>query len=174
MKTRLLRVKIFALSLILLLGLVLAIGVYAQGPYGGEIGATGLADPSLSGYKVLYMFTGVHNKTAAPKFATVTYCTNVGPEQIEVVVQYFDTTGQGQAATAGGLIASNGTKTFSTQAIASFANVVNAYASDIDHGSGRVLVTDTSTVKVVCAAQTLALGSGDVPTDVSTLDMFTP
>jgi len=169
--------KISALTILLLLGLFLVMAAYAQEPGDGEIvtvggiGAAGLGDDPLEGFQTLYMFTGVYNKTVDPEFATALHCTNYAAEEVEVVVQFFD---DSQGYQAGEPMPTNHTVTFTSQSIGSFEGEESAYAPDIQHGSGRVLVTDTPDVHVICTAQVLALNSNDVVTDASPLDIFQP
>ncbi len=173
--------KVSVLVLILFLGLMMV--VYGQGPQDeqlseelvaeAEIGPSGLADDPGTGLKTLYMFTGVHNEESDPEFVTVVHCTNIGSSSVSVSVQFFASVG-GIPAIAEATVSSNRTKTFSSQSIASWTHEVaaNTGGTDITHGSGRVVVTDSPDVNVICTVQVLALNNSDVPTDMTKLHLF--
>jgi hypothetical protein len=180
MKKNILKISVFAL--ILFLGLMMVV-VYGQAPPAeplaegvvaeSEIGPSGVGDDPGGGMKILYMFTGVHNKESDPEYVTVVHCTNIGSSSVSVQVQFFASVG-GIPATASAAVASDSTKTFSSQSILSWPHEVAAYTGgeDIQHGSGRVLVPDNPDVNVICTIQVLALNSSDVPTDMTKLHLF--
>jgi hypothetical protein len=182
--------KVSVLVLILFLGLTMVV-VYGQEPdevqlseeatvqgevgTQAELGASGIGD-DLAGYELLYMFSGVRNEITDPEFATVVHCTNYNPGGggVEVVVQFFETNAGSTSLTAADTISPDDTATFSTQSIGSFSNEIYELFEDIDieHGSGRVMVTEGTEATVICTAQVLALDGSDVPADTTKLHLF--
>ena len=126
------------ITLLLLFGLVLALGASAQEPEEGEeayemeanggVGGMGLADPPTAGYSVLYMFTGVGNDNGAPDvMATVIICTNFGASDVDVEVQLFGPTAAAEwSATA--TLPSNKTTTFASQNTSIYYNEIDLEA----------------------------------------------
>ncbi len=153
--------KLFINLIVLLLPfwLILVIGVSAQEPKSGDsdinhqdndITTNGLADSIPTGYEILYMFSGVRNKSG--KVATSVHCSNYDSTSITVATHFFDTLGSTTYPITKTL-ASNQTWTFTTQATQIYGdNVTNAGATDINQGSGRVLATNS---KIMCTAMLL-------------------
>jgi hypothetical protein len=156
-------VVILALSLALLLALVLAIGGHAQGPGGDEkneeggVGGLGLADPPPAGYTVLYTFTGATDaQDRTPNSAaTVVHCTNYGDTAVNVCVEFGDWDNS-PVISCTTSIASNYTKTFSSQSPVSFYGLhcimSTPSTDDINQGFGRIMA-DSSSAKIICTAQ---------------------
>jgi len=166
------------LGILLGLGIMWTIMVYAQEPQAnpagetaaqGEIGPAGLADSPLAGTKIYYMFTGVYNKETNPRFATVVHCTNTGSTTTQVTVQFFDRN-SGIPATAAATIPPSNTRSFSTQPISSFI-VTNAGATvDIKHGSGWVLAPADK--ELICVVEVVSLDNGGTPIGSVNLPVF--
>jgi hypothetical protein len=164
--------KILVLALVLTLGVMFAV-VGGQKPSAaqGEIGPAGLADDPSGNNDIHYMFTGVFNKEAAPEFATVVHCTNIGASNAAVTVQFFDRD-SGIPATASNTIAPSNTRSFSTQPISTF-NVTSANASvDIKHGSGWVLAP--ANAELICTIQIVGLDGSELPSSMAGLNIFKP
>ncbi len=162
--------KIFVLSLVLGLGLILglAYGQPVAKVIAQEIGSFGLADPPPTGYQVLYTFTGVNNdNTASAEIATSVHCTNYGTGNVDVKVEFFDTTA-GDTDLAQQTLAPNQTWTFSTQNTSIYNSETNAGSGDIDQGSGRVTAIGTD---IICTAQVFD-DSSSVPTFMAPLDLY--
>jgi hypothetical protein len=130
----------------------------------------GLADPALSGFSVLYMFTGVANDNTPPdnNIATAVHCTNFGTSPTTLGVQFFLSNG-----TITGFnpytdtLSPSETGTYSTQN--TFYTEVPLSTDVIQQGSGRVLVKEHN--QVICTAQLLQ--PGDItPTFMAKLPMF--
>ena len=85
------------MSLLLIAGLVIALGASAQGPgseeemeTAGAVGAAGLTDPVPDGYRLMYIFTNAANNLGGDDaVATVIHCTNYGSENVEVSVVMY-------------------------------------------------------------------------------------
>ncbi len=162
--------KIFVLSLVLGLGLILGIAygqpvakVIAQ-----EIGSLGLADPPPTNYQTLYAFAGVKNdNTSNVEIATSVHCTNYGTGNVDIKVEFFDTTGS-TGYLAQQTLTPNHTWTFSTQETSIYHSETNASAGDIDQGSGRVTATG---ITIICTAQVFD-DSSSVPEFMTALDLY--
>ncbi|MBN1221350.1 MAG: hypothetical protein JXM69_20670, partial [Anaerolineae bacterium] len=142
--------------------------VFAQ----GEIGGFGLADDPPDGLETYYMFTGVYNKESGSKFATVVHCTNIGSTAVNVKVEFFAGVG-GLPATLTSDVDPSETKSFSTQAIASWPNLVSPATPlgvEIQHGSGWVRAVEGS--EIICTTQIVALDGTGVPIDIAKLHLF--
>jgi len=153
---------ITSLALLSLLLFASAFVLYAQGSDNereegevrpqDEIGELGLADPPPSGFSVLYMFTGASNDTTTPDtIATSVHCTNFGPANAQVQVQFFSPSA-GNTYSATLTIISNQTRTFSTQPTVIYFEDSNVNAGFLDQGSGRVLANKSH---LICTAQVL-------------------
>ncbi len=146
--------------LLLPLWLILVIGVSAQGPKSGDadinqqnndITTSGLADSVPTGYEIIYMFSGVRNKSG--EVATSVHCTNYDSTNITVVIHFFDIFGSTTYPITETSLAPNRSRTFSTQATQIYGgHEANAAAAAINQGSGRVLATGS---KIMCTAMLL-------------------
>jgi hypothetical protein len=139
----------------------------------GEIGPTGLAEGPSGSDEVYYMFTGVYNKViAAPKFATVVHCTNIGPSTAAVTVQFFDRL-SGIPATADVSIPPSHTRSVSTQAVSGFTvTVADTFNTDIKHGSGWVLAQADR--ELICTIQVVGLDGSNLPSSMAGVNIFKP
>jgi hypothetical protein len=174
------RKLLVTLTLALSLGLVLTLAIaYAQEPTrepseeetGNNIDGMGLADPPLSGFSVLYMFTGVANDTdGEDQVATVVHCTNFGSTATTIGIQFFLSNGNVTGSTFTENLDPNRTNTYATRPTF-FGAEQPLNTALIDHGSGRVMVQGHS--QVICTAQLLQPGT-ITPTFMSELDMYKP
>jgi hypothetical protein len=165
----------------LVLVIVLAMAVYAQGPQGDEgeepggVSGLGLSDPPPAGFTVLYMFTGAKDTQSlgANTAATSIHCTNYGSISTTVRVEISD---KDNAPTASASLTLNTsqTGTFSSQNTAIYfedAPPMN-FSDDVNQGSGRILINN-STAKIICTAQVLD-PVNNPPEYLINLDLFKP
>ena len=166
-----------ALSFLLLLILTLAIAPYTSGEPGdvrnepGGVGALGVSDPPPPGYFVRYMFTGARDNLGTSA-ATSVHCTNFGSSSVTVMVEISDF--DNNPTVSGSIsISPSFTRTFSTANTAVYAEDVtltNPGTDEIDQGSGRIMVND-STAKIICTAQVLD-PVNNPPEFIVNLDLF--
>ena len=166
---------------VLVVGLALALVVYAQGPQGDEgeepggIGGLGLADPPPAGFTVLYMFTGAKDtQNATPNTAaTSVHCTNYGSSSVQVRVEISDKDNV-PTDSATFTLAPNATETVSSQLTELYFEdaLLSTTVDDINQGSGRILA-DSSSAKIICTAQVLD-PINNPPQYLINLDLFTP
>lgn len=129
---------------------------------------TGFGGVDLSGYQVVYLFTGSINFTGLA--AITVHCTNVGKEDTLVAVEYFDRDGDflGDVLVS---IAVEQSRTISS-ASTFYQETVSTLGSSNEVGSGRILVADKD-ASLLCAAQVIEPGNiATVPSFVSDLPLL--
>jgi hypothetical protein len=159
------------MALLLLLFVVLA--VHAQAPADQQDGddaieSQGLADPAPNGFSVIYTFTGARDiqypnpenpENKENIAATVVHCTNIGDLLTQMRVEIYDYN-DNYTLSVTEIITPNYTLTFTTQDVALYtwdaiiARTVTDQTSNIDQGSGRIMV-DNPAANVICTAQVL-------------------
>jgi hypothetical protein len=170
-------VRLAGLSLVSLLMVCTLVSVtYAQAPSdrkegarGSTVESQGKGGPSnmaLDEFTVLYTFSGARDTqyydadtTPINSAATVVHCTNAGSDLVQLRVEIYDFNDR-YTLSVTEAIDSNYTLTFSTQdtwlyyddAIITRTQTVST--SNIDQGSGRIMV-DNPSAKIVCTAQVL-------------------
>jgi hypothetical protein len=161
-------------SILLLLGLTLAIVASAQEPPDvqlvkivssrSELGTAGLSNSPPAGKKVLYMFTGVRHRGTSPKYSTVVHCTNYGTSTVNLTIELFNTLANFTLTTFPPLVVpANRTVTIDTTI---------GIPENIDAGSGRILGNDNPNTKVICMAQVVALNGSNIPIEVVKLTLY--
>lgn len=141
------------------LALVLALSAQAQGPDEGQgdqreatsSGPTsdGLNGPLPAGYSVLYMFSGVANRTSGTaRIATSVHCTNYGTSPVDTRVEMYDYNASNVWWDQND-INPGSTRTFSSQPTDIFFDDEDLGAGTIDQGAGRVLADRSSLICTV-------------------------
>lgn len=148
----------FVVALLLSLGVVLTIRISAQEGEGGEelrsqgIGTQGLGDPPAAGTTVLYMFSGAVDNLF--NVATVVHCSNYGPIDSQVFVEFYDVDSDVYTATDN--IPSSQSRTFSSRSTVLYVDhaVAGLTTDDLNQGAGRVIVPNDNT-SIICTAQVI-------------------
>ena len=149
----------FVVALLLALGFVLVLALAsAQEGEGGEeirsqsIGTQGLSDPPPAGTTVLYMFSGAVDNLF--NVATVVHCSNYGPIDSQVSVEFYDVDSDVYTATDN--IPSSESRTFSSRPTVLYVDhaVAGLTTDDLNQGAGRVIVPNDNT-SIICTAQVI-------------------
>jgi hypothetical protein len=150
---------VYALAAALALGfvLVLTLASAQEGEDGEElrlqgIGTQGLGDPPAAGTTVLYMFSGAVDNLF--NVATVVHCSNYGPIDSQVSVEFYDVDSDVYTATDN--IPSSESRTFSSRPTALYVDhaVAGLTTDDLNQGAGRVIVPNDNT-SIICTAQVI-------------------
>jgi hypothetical protein len=148
-----------ALFLVCGLAVALALSAHAQDSGEGQgdqrevtssgSASAGLNGPLPAGYSVLYMFSGVANRTSGTtRIATSVHCTNYGSSPVDTRVEMYDYNA-GNVWWDQNDIGPGSTRTFSSQTTNIFFDDEDLEAGMIDQGAGRVLADRSSLICTV-------------------------
>lgn len=124
-------------------------------------------------FTAVYVFSGAaaNLPDANSKIATSVHCTNMGANDVNVLVEIADYDGDPIISSGSFALPSGQTRTVSTQNTAVYSEdiVIPAFTDDIGQGNGRIYVDAAATL--ICTAQTLD-PIGAPPSFVVNLDLY--